>query len=67
MAAFGSKYGRPTDRRLETRILIQGAFVSAIERFQELEYGKKIEALRLKNRSLSWDTGGPGQHSFMNY
>ena len=42
------KYGRPTDRRLRTRIFIQGALVSAIERFQELQYGKKIEALRLE-------------------
>jgi hypothetical protein len=43
-----SKYGRFTDRRLRTRIFIQGGLVSAIERCQELQYGKKIEALRLE-------------------
>ena len=43
-----SKYGSPADRRLRTRILIQGALVSAIERFQALQYGEKIEPLRLE-------------------
>ena len=43
-----SKYGKPTDRRLQTRILIQGALVSAIERFQELQYREKIGALHLE-------------------
>jgi hypothetical protein len=42
-----SKYGKPTDRRLQTRNLVQGALISAIERFQE-QYGSKIEALRLE-------------------
>jgi omega-hydroxy-beta-dihydromenaquinone-9 sulfotransferase len=43
-----SKYGKPTDRRLRTRILIQGALVSAIEKLQEVEYGDKIAGLPLE-------------------
>ena len=42
-----SKYGS-IDRRLQTRILIHGALVSAIERLQEPQYGKKIESLRVE-------------------
>jgi hypothetical protein len=45
---LGTKYGRPTDRRLQSRILLQGALVSATGRFQELQYGKQIEALSLE-------------------
>jgi omega-hydroxy-beta-dihydromenaquinone-9 sulfotransferase len=43
-----SKYGKPIDRRLRARILIQGALVSAIEKLQEQVYGDKIAALHLE-------------------
>jgi hypothetical protein len=68
MAAFWrpNTEGRPIGV-YKVAFLLQGALVSVTERFQELQYGKKIEALNLEAPAFILGHWRSGQRCFMRY